>query len=139
MRGDRKVPYAAGMSIEVQLDALAKTLAGFGFGYVLTAREDGRSHISAVHATVADGGLRVVDAGERTRANITARPEITMLFPPAQTGGYSLIVDGVATLGPGCITLAPTRAVLHRPAPPRDSAPAPADACQEDCVEIPLA
>jgi hypothetical protein len=138
VQGARKVPYAAGMSIEVQLDALAKTLAGFGFGYVLTARDDGRSHISAVHATVAEGGLRVVDAGDRTRANITARPEITMLFPPVQAGGYSLIVDGVATLGAGDITLAPTRAVLHRPAPPRATAPDPAGACQEDCVEVPL-
>jgi hypothetical protein len=127
------------MSIEVRLDALAETLAGFGFGYVLTRRDDGRSHISAVHATVTDGGLRVVDAGDRTRANIAARPEITMLFPPPQADGYSLIVDGVAALGPGDITLAPTRAVLHRPAPPqREPAPDPS-ACQADCVEIPLA
>lgn len=126
------------MSIEIKLDALAETLAGFGFGYVLTSRDDGRSHISAVNATVAGGRLRVVDAGDRTRANIAARPEITMLFPPPQAGGYSLIVDGVATLGADDITLAPTRAVLHRPAPPRrELAPDPA-ACQADCLEIPL-
>jgi hypothetical protein len=128
------------MSTEVTLGELATTLEGYGFGYVLSSRDDGQAHISAVHATVRDGALRVVDAGDRTRRHIAARPSITMLWPPLDQSGYSLIVDGVATLGDGEITVAPTRAVLHRPAPPREAAAEPdgSGACVSDCVEVGL-
>lgn len=68
--------------MEVRLDALAETLAGFGFGYVLTRRDDGRSHISAVYATVTGVGLRVVDAGERTRPRCRPLKGV----PPARLG-----------------------------------------------------
>lgn len=124
------------MSAEVTLDQLAVTLERFGFAYVLTARDDGQAHISAVHARVRGAGLHVVDAGAKTRDNIAVRPSITMLWPPAEPDGYSLIVDGVATLGPDHFTLAPTRAVLHRPAPPRE--PDGSGACVSDCIEVPL-
>ena len=126
------------MSAEVELDRLAAVLTGYGFGYLLTTRDDGQAHVSAVHASVRGGALHVPDVGRRTREHLAARPSVTMLWPPADQGGYSLIVDAVASLGAGDdVSLVPTRAVLHRPAPPR--APEPdGPACGSDCVEVPL-
>ena len=49
-------------------------------------------------------------------------PLVALLWPPPAHGGYSLIVDAdviasVVVEGGHEVTLRPTRAVLHRPAP----------------------
>ncbi len=69
--------------------------------------------------------------------------QVTLLWPPSETGGYSLIVDGTATAveTPGAPALAVTirRAVLHRrgPAPsPTDVTPSPGASCRSDCIPI---
>jgi hypothetical protein len=62
-----------------------------------------------------DGALHL-QAGSGTRANATARPAVTMVFPSPLPGEYSLIVDGDATLDADGIRVTPTWAVLHRPA-----------------------
>ena len=41
---------------------------------------------------------------------------MTLVWPPREPGGYSLLVDGVATVDESTITVAPAKAVLHRPA-----------------------
>jgi hypothetical protein len=93
-----------------------------------------------------------VDAAGRTARNATARPQVALVWPPEVEGGYSLVVDADAsvaddpTTASGVrITLRPTSAVLHRPAPAAavDSdaageAAAPDAACAADCVRIPL-
>jgi pyridoxamine 5'-phosphate oxidase-like protein len=124
------------MSIQVAVDQLAETLERYRFAYLLTTGDDGRAHIVAAYVTVAGGSLIVTDAGRRTRVNIEARPSITLLWPPADAADYSLIVDGVATLRGDSVVVVPTRAVLHRPAPPR-AVPA-GGACESDCVEVGL-
>jgi hypothetical protein len=60
---------------------------------------------------------------------------VSLLWPPAEPGGYSLIVDGTAAAGvrEGRLAVTPTRAVLHRPASaPGDARPG----CSADCVPI---
>jgi hypothetical protein len=122
----------ATMSIRVDLSTLGDEMASRPFCYLLTVSDDGRPHAVAVTAELADGRLRA-DAGGRTRANATARPEVSLVFPPAQVDGYSLIVDGTADVDDTCVTVSPLRAVLHRPAP----APEPSDrGCGSDCVEL---
>ncbi len=110
------------MSIAVSLDKLRDQMVAFTTdAYLLTVRDDGRAHSVAVPVRWADDTL-VVPAGNTTAANAEARPLVALLWPPPERGGYSLIVDatvvGVAEIDDGReVTLQPTRAVLHRPAP----------------------
>lgn len=66
---------------------------------------------------------------------------MTLAWPPRTADGYSLFVDGTAEVRSAgedaVVTVSPSRAVLHRPAP----APTPPDdpsACVSDCVELPV-
>ncbi len=43
---------------------------------------------------------------------------ITLCYPPLDLTGFSLVIDGEATVDDDTITVRPTAAVLHRPAPP---------------------
>ena len=77
--------------------------------------DDGRPRISHVRiAFVADGIS--VPAGRSSRVNAAARPLVTLLFPPFEPGGLSLIVDAEATVREEDLLLTPTSAVKHRPA-----------------------
>jgi hypothetical protein len=90
-----------------------------------------------VHAPVAwEGDVLVVDVGRRTAANAAARPDVCLLFPLRADADYTLIVDGIARVEAGeqaRLSVVPTRAVLHRPAPAPDPATSP---CGSDCVPL---
>lgn len=123
------------MSIPVDLDRLRDELETYGLQpYLLTVTDTSRPH--AVAASVEwDGGSLVMAVGGRTAANAAARPDVTLLWPPREPGGYSLIVDGTATVGEAdgaVVAFRPTKAVLHRPA----AEPAPGDGCGSDCVPL---
>ena len=106
------------MSKEVPLDDLAATIGDYDFAYVLTVSDDQRPHLVAIRPAVRESGGLEVAVGRTTVANATARPEITLLFPPVVDGGFSLVVDAIASGGDdGTLLLRPTWAVLHRPAP----------------------
>jgi hypothetical protein len=126
------------MSIPVPLGQLAETMSRYSLGYLLTVSEGERVHAVQASARVEGDGLRVAQVGRRTLANCTERPSVTLLWPPADGAGYSLIVDGEATLSDGGVLVAPTRAVLHRAGAAPEPAAADADACVSDCVEVPL-
>jgi hypothetical protein len=124
------------MSIPVPLERLRVAIAERRpHAYVLTVSDDGRPH--AVDAPVVwDGDALGVDVGRRSAANATARPAISLLFPVRHDGDYSLIVDGTATVtqagDAARVRVAPTKAVLHRPAP----SPDPSSSCRDDCVPL---
>ena len=82
------------MSVPVDLPGLKTQSEQFGpLAYLVTVNEDGRPHV--VSAVVAwDGDDLVAGAGRRTGANVSARPAVTVLWPPYEDGGYSLLVDG---------------------------------------------
>ncbi len=105
------------MSIPVELSELADTLERYPWGYFVTVGGAGRAHSLAVPTDFRDGVLHLC-AGRSTIANVSARPEVTMVFPPSESGGYSLILDGVAEAAAegNPVTFTPTYAVLHRPA-----------------------
>jgi hypothetical protein len=128
--------YRAVMSIEVTLQQLAQTLTRYRFAYLLTVGDDARVHVVAVAATVATDTLLVTDLGQKTLANLAAHPSVTLVWPPADPSDYSLIVDGVGSLRDDELTVTPTRAVLHRPAPPQITI---GGGCESDCVELPVA
>ena len=103
------------MSIAVPLDELEERLSQYPWGYLVTVRDDGRAQSLAVRTQLVDGALTAT-IGRGTAANVTARPNVTMLFPGASGEEFSLIVDGDAHVDDDRIAVTPTWAVLHRPA-----------------------
>lgn len=125
------------MSIKVTLEQLAETLTRYRFAYLLTIGEDARAHVVAVTTTLVNDTLLVTDLGRTTRANVAAHPSVTLVWPPTNPHDYSLIVDGVGSMRDDELAVAPTRAVLHRPAPPQT--PTTGGGCESDCIEVPVA
>jgi hypothetical protein len=122
------------MSVQVDLDRLADALADFTFAYLVTVGDDYRARTVAVTPVLVDGVLDAGPVGGGTRKNLAAHDGVTLVWPPREPGGYSLIVDGVGRLTDGILTVAPANAVLHRPAAP--NSPASATGCRDDCVPL---
>lgn len=122
------------MSVKVDLDQLADALADFTFAYLITVGADYRAHTVAVDPVFAAGVLTVGSVGNSTRRNATQHPDVTLVWPPREAGGYTLIVDGAARPTDYSFAVAPSRAVLHRPAMPHSPAASPG--CLHDCVPL---
>ena len=120
------------VSVPVALDRLRDEVTRFGIHpFILTVSDSGRPH--AVSATTAwDGDDLIAGCGRSTASFATARPDISLLWPPIEPEGYSLIVDGTASVDDQQIRLRPSKAVLHRSAP----SPDPLSSCSSDCVTI---
>jgi hypothetical protein len=87
--------------------------------YLMTVGDGGRPH--AVSVVLAwSGDALTTGAGSRTAANIGDGAEVTLLWPPAPGGDYSLIVDGHAVVAPSGgpsgpqVVVQPRSAVQHR-------------------------
>jgi hypothetical protein len=134
---------------KVDLNRLAAALPDYPFAYLITVDDNYRAHTVTVEPELRDlpdgsagpeGPGAILDVGligGRTRENLAHRGDVTLLWPPPEPGGYSLIVDGRAeatesdaqTVRLGVV---PTRALLHRDAD-ADS-PEAAKGCLHDCV-----
>lgn len=125
------------MSIDVSPQRLADTLTRYHFAYLLTVGDNERAHVVAVHSTLANDTLVIEDPGRKPHANLAAHPLVTLVWPPTHPSDYSLIVDGVGSMREDKLAITPTRAVLHRPAPPQ--ATATGRGCESDCIELPIA
>lgn len=123
------------MSIPVELDRLAEALTEFGAGYLLTASADGRVKVLTVDPDVREGTVVVSGPSKGSAANIAANPRVTLVFPPPQPKGFSLIVDGVAEAVGDDFRVRPSAAVLHRPSSHSDGPPPP-DGCGHDCRPV---
>lgn len=121
------------MSVKVDLDSLADAVAGFSYAYLVTVGDDYRAHTVAVAPVLTDGALSIDSVGNSTRRNAAAHPDVTLVWPPAETDGYTLIVDGRVDLDGVAVRVTPTGAVLHRPAVPGT---ATASGCGDDCVPL---
>ena len=119
--------------MKVDLDQLAEALADFTFAYLITVGDDYRAHTVAVGPVLSDGVLDVGPVGNSTRRNLAKHPDTTLVWPPREPGGYTLIVDGRGELADEALTVVPGRAVLHRPATPNA---ATASGCGDDCVPL---
>jgi hypothetical protein len=125
------------VSVSVPLDRLRTAIAETDRApYLLTTADDGRPHSVAVDFAWRDDTL-VLPVGNRTLVNARARPNISLLWPPKEPDGYSLIVDAIVmeTMGSGngdnAVCVRPTTAVLHRPATgPTEPG------CAADCVSL---
>ena len=102
------------MSASVDIDQLETTLAEYSLAYAVTVGDDYRAHTVAVTPVLADGGFTVEAFGDTTRRNAEAHPDVTLVWPPRDPAGYTLIVDGRCEVTDDAIRVTPTRAVLHR-------------------------
>ena len=125
------------MSVAISLDRLREETARYGAPvFLLTVTDEGRPHSVALSASWAGDELAMAP-GNSSLANAAARPLVSLLWPPFEAGGYSLIVDAVVTSTssgdePNCLTLRPTTAVLHRSA----AAVTESGDCGSDCVPV---
>jgi hypothetical protein len=129
------------MSIQVPTDGLPETLRAFGGAYLATVGEQRRAHIVSVAPVLRDGRLHLGEPGRTTGRNVAENPVVTLVWPPLEPGGYSLIADGTGSLGAGGeLVVEPTRAVLHRPAatPADAGTDAGSGGCVADCAEVAL-
>lgn len=101
------------MSILVDLADLPRTLADFDRGYLLSSK-DGRVKAVSVRAEVDGGTLLVRTPGRGSVANVGANPDVTLLFPPLESPGMTLLVDGTAAAEGDDVRVTPTGAVLHK-------------------------
>jgi hypothetical protein len=104
----------APMTVPVGLDQLRSEAAKYGDApYLLTVSDDGRPHAVSVRVGWQEGVIALA-GGTRSRANASRRPDVTLLWPAIEDGGYSLIVDGSATVEGEEMGIRPVSAVLHR-------------------------
>lgn len=101
------------MSVVVDLAEIPDRLREFDRGYLLTA-SDGLVKAVSVRATAQSGALVVAAPGGGSLRNIGANPSVTLLFPPLEAGGMSLLVDGRAAADGADVRVTPSGAVLHR-------------------------
>jgi hypothetical protein len=126
------------MSIPVEVADLAQALEDFGAGYLLTNRA-GAVKVVTVEPTVTDGVVLVEGPGKGTVANLAENPAVTLVFPPREPRGFTLLVDGSGEVVGEDVRIAPATAVLHRPASHAGGPPAPGqgvDSCGNDCVPV---
>jgi hypothetical protein len=140
----------------VDVKRLAAALTDFPFAYLITVDDGYRVHTVTVEPQLreftdapdgSEGPNALLDIGligGGTRKNLEDRRAVTLLWPPSEPGGYSLIVDGTAELTAedpahaetARLAVVPTRALLHREAD--SESPAAAKGCLHDCVVFSL-
>lgn len=123
------------MSIAVDVADLARALEGFGAGYLLTTTSAGTVKVVTVEPTVTDSVVLVEGPGRGTLANLAGNSAATLLFPPLELKGFTLLVDGTAEVTGDDVRVTPTGAVLHRPASHADGPAAPGG-CGNDCAPV---
>lgn len=125
---------------KVDFKRLAAALDDYRFAYLVTVDDDYRVHTVTVEPELREHNLDVGLIGGQTRKNVESRSDVTLLWPPSEPGGYSLIVDGRAEVADAtdsdddgaALRVMPTRALLHRNADP--NTPGSATGCLHDCV-----
>ena len=121
------------MSIVVDLDDLAEAIKKHATAYLVLSGGD-RPHVGEVAISMRDGVLVVQAPGRTAQRTVPDRPAVTLLLPPVQPGGYSLIVDGQAAISAAELIIEPSHAVLHRR--PREDSPPSATGCGNDCQPL---
>ena len=104
----------AAVTVPVGLEQLSSEAAKYGDApYLLTVSDDGRPHAVSVRVSWEQGNLEL-SGGTRSRSNASTRPDVTLLWPAIEDGGFSLILDGTASVSGEQIAIRPVSAVLHR-------------------------
>ncbi|MFG3523178.1 pyridoxamine 5'-phosphate oxidase family protein [Nocardia nova] len=124
------------MNPEVKTDELARVIADYDLAHLVTIGDNSLPRVVPAHPVPQSGRLHVAAPGSHTRDNVAARPAVSLVWAPREPTGYSLIVDGLGTMEDDQLVIAPTRAILHRVAPPGQVSAE--GECGNDCRVIPL-
>lgn len=112
------------MSHPVAVADLGRAFEQYAVGYLLTVTPDATVRAVTVQPRLEDGAV-VVGAGRSSTANVATNPAVTLLCPPTEPRGFTLIVDGTAVADGDRIRIQPASAVLHRPPYHSDGPPPP--------------
>jgi hypothetical protein len=119
------------MSIPVDLDALRDELSSRERPAYLITAGDGPPHLVSVFLRWVDGAFEAA-CGRTTARNLAQNDAVSVVVPPNENGGYSLIFDATGEVVDETVRLVPSHAVLHRPAEvPDGSGP-----CPHDCAPV---
>jgi len=104
------------MSIPVKLEELGHALEGHDLVYLLTVGPDG---VKVLGVTARFDGTDVVIATSSpgTTRNLASNANVTILCPPRDPRGYSLVIDGTGRAEGDGFRVTPASALMHRPAP----------------------
>ena len=101
----------------MQLDDLQRVIADFDAGYLMSVDPStARVKVVSVRPALVDGVLVVAGPGRGSLANVRANSAVTLVWPPRESGGMSLIVDGHAECSGDVVRVSPSGGVLHKPA-----------------------
>lgn len=123
------------MSIPVDPAELHQAVADFDSGYLLTTSSPQVKVVTVDPVAAEDGTLRISGPGKGTLRNLAANDAVTVVFPPLERHGYTLLVDGTARVDGEDVVVLAKGAVLHRPAAHADG-PVPPDGCGHDCAPV---
>lgn len=121
----------------MSIRTLAEAISHYGSdAYLLTVAKDG-PHTSSVTVALQDGRIGC-SLGASAARNIARDPNVSLFWPPAEPGGYALIVNGTATggglpAGGAVAEIVLTKSVLHRPGPKPADSDGP---CASDCRRL---
>jgi hypothetical protein len=112
----------APVSIPISADDLEEAAAGRRWAFLVTSSPDAdHAHVVSLGVEWSAGGVMTLGVGDgRAARNIVSGSAPVAVFPPSGSGeraDYSIIVDGTASLVDGVLTITPTGAMWHRPAP----------------------
>ena len=121
----------------MQIRTLAEAISHYGRNaYLLTVAQDG-PHTSQVTIELRGSSIGCA-VGASAARNIAREPNVSLLWPPTEPGGYALIVNGAAAgerraSGDMMAEIALTKSVLHRPGPRPEDGDGP---CANDCRRL---
>jgi len=112
----------APVSIPISADDLEEAAAGRRWAFLVTSSPDAdHAHVVSLGVEWSAGGVMTIGVGDgRAARNISAGAPPVVVFPPGGSGersDYSIVVDGAGALADGVLTVTPTGAMWHRPAP----------------------
>jgi hypothetical protein len=103
--------------------------------YLLTVSANGTPHCGAVTLDWDADQALIRSPGTWPGSQAAGYLKVSVLFPAAAPGGYTLIIDGTAAArsDAGTLAISVTRAVLHRPA----RSPSQSEtSCGSDCRPV---
>ncbi len=107
------------MTILVPMDRLAAVVATYGSAQLLTRPSSGWVKVHTVDPVVEDasGEVRVVVPVEwgSARRNAEADPQVSLVWASPVEKGWTLILDGWASVSEGALVVRPDHAILHQP------------------------
>jgi hypothetical protein len=112
------------VSKAISFDDVRRHVEHFGRRATLVTVTDAATpHVVTAIVGVGDGTL-TADVGSRTRANLSARPAVCLVWEPVAgvaDGEYQLILDGTArpvgepdAAGSGAVSITVTSGIMHR-------------------------